>query len=383
MVSTKNKPFTNIQKNPSLLGFGCMRFPKLSPDLPDIDESLAEQMIDIAYQSGVNYFDTAYPYHQGMSEPFLGKVMQKYPRNSYFLATKMPGWELKDVNDAIRIFNQQLSHLKTEYIDFYLCHALSKNGFEIYKNKQMMDFLFRMKKEGKIKYLGFSFHDTPEVLEEIIAYYPWDFVQLQLNYLDWDFQNAKRQYEIVKAYDLPVIVMEPVRGGTLAILSEESSKILKDYHPEASVASWAIRYAASKEQVMVVLSGMSNLDQTLDNIRTLTHFRPINDEEQFIIDQALKVFLENNTIPCTNCKYCMPCPQGVDIPRIFEIYNQYKLSKFEKQFVYQYLALGEDKMANHCVECYQCVEQCPQSIKIVDQLNEIHQLFLRLKGKHQ
>ncbi len=382
MIAKKEKQFSTVDKNPSLLGFGCMRFPKLDPDKPDIDEDLATRMLDEAYQAGVNYYDTAYPYHQGLSEKFLGKVMKKYPRDTFHLATKMPGWLVKNVEDAKRIFNEQLENLQTTYFDFYLCHALSKKGFEVYKLPGVMDFLYQMKKEGKIKHLGFSFHDTPDVLEEIIHTFEWDFVQLQLNYLDWDFQNAKRQYEIVKNYGVPVIVMEPVRGGTLATLSEEASAIFKQARPDQSVASWAIRYAASKEQVMLVLSGMSDLEQTRDNIKTMSNFEPITDKDQLVIDEALKVFLEKNTVPCTNCKYCMPCPEGVDIPAIFRIYNQYAINKYERQFVNEYEALGEDKMADLCVVCGQCMQHCPQSIEIPSRLQEIHQLYKDLKEKH-
>jgi hypothetical protein len=382
-VFRKKKHFKGIEENPSLLGFGCMRFPKIDPDKPDIDEALAEKMMDEAYQSGVNYFDTAYPYHQGLSEKFVGRVLKKYPRESFYLATKMPGWELKNVDDAKRVFAEQLDNLQTTYFDFYLCHALSKKGFEIYKEPGIMDFLYDMKAQGKIKHLGFSFHDTPEVLDEIIHTYEWDFVQLQLNYLDWDFQDAKKQYEIVKDYGVPIIVMEPVRGGTLANLSEESRDILKNAKPHMSIASWAIRYAASKDQVMVVLSGMSNLEQTQDNIQTLTNFEPISKEEQAVIDHALKVFLENETIPCTNCKYCMPCPEGVDIPQVFKVYNQYALNHWEQQFIRNYENLDSEKRAENCIACGICLQHCPQGIEIPARMEEIRQLYEKLSKQQK
>lgn len=382
-VFRKTQNFKGIKENPSLLGFGCMRFPKIDPNKPDIDEALAEKMLDEAYQSGVNYFDTAYPYHQGLSEPFVGKALKKYPRHSLYLATKMPGWEIKTVEDAKRIFNEQLAHLQTDYIDFYLCHALSKKGFEIYKQPGIMDFLYDMKAQGKIKYLGFSFHDTPDVLEEIIHTYTWDFVQLQLNYLDWDFQNAKKQYQIVKDYGVPIIVMEPVRGGTLANLCDASKTILKKASPDQSIASWAIRYAASKDQVMVVLSGMSNLEQTRDNIHTLTDFKAITDTEQATIDQALKVFLEKETIPCTNCKYCMPCPEGVDIPQVFKVYNQYALSRWEQQFIQSYERLDESKRAENCIACGLCMQHCPQGIDIPHRMEDIRALYNKLSSQEK
>jgi predicted aldo/keto reductase-like oxidoreductase len=380
-VIKKDKKFKGIEDNPSLLGFGCMRFPKVQPDKPDIDEELALKMIDEAYQSGVNYFDTAYPYHAKLSEKFVGKALKRYPRQSFYLATKMPGWEIKNVDDAKRIFNEQLENLQTDYFDYYLCHALSKKGFEIYKEPGIMDFLYQMKKEGKIKHLGFSFHDTPEVLDEIIHTYEWDFVQLQLNYLDWDFQDAKKQYEIVKDYGVPVIVMEPVRGGTLASLSEDAAKILKEAKPNKSIASWAIRYAASKEQVMVVLSGMSNLEQTRDNIQSLTDFEPVDEKDQMIIDQALELFLKNRTIPCTNCKYCMPCPEGVNIPKIFKIYNQYAINKHKRAFIHAYENLDDAEKANNCIACGICMQHCPQGIEIPERMDEIQELYNQLKAE--
>lgn len=380
-VIKKDKKFKGIEDNPSLLGFGCMRFPKVHPDKPDIDEELALKMIDEAYQSGVNYFDTAYPYHAKLSEKFVGKALKRYPRQSFYLATKMPGWEIKNVDDAKRIFNEQLENLQMDYFDYYLCHALSKKGFEIYKEPGIMDFLYQMKKEGKIKHLGFSFHDTPEVLDEIIHTYEWDFVQLQLNYLDWDFQDAKKQYEIVKDYGVPVIVMEPVRGGTLASLSEDAAKILKEAKPNKSIASWAIRYAASKEQVMVVLSGMSNLEQTRDNIQSLTDFEPVDEKDQMIIDQALELFLKNRTIPCTNCKYCMPCPEGVNIPKIFKIYNQYAINKHKRAFIHAYENLDDAEKANNCIACGICMQHCPQGIEIPERMDKIQELYNQLKAE--
>jgi predicted aldo/keto reductase-like oxidoreductase len=381
-VYHKEINFKGIKDNPSLLGFGCMRLPKIDSEKPDIDATQAEEMIDYAYKHGVNYFDTAYPYHQGLSEIFIGEALKKYPRESFNLANKMPGWEVESVEDAKRIFNEQLKKCQVDYFDFYLCHALSTKNFEIYKKPGIMEFLHQMKAEGKIRHLGFSFHDTPEVLNEIIHSYKWDFVQLQLNYLDWDFQNSKKQYKIVEDYGVPIIVMEPVRGGTLASLSEDSRKILKDAKPNQSIASWAIRYAASKDNVMTVLSGMSNLEQTKDNVDTLINFEPISSDDQKVINKALKVFLENNTIPCTNCKYCMPCPHGVDIPGVFKTYNKYAISKFERAFIKEYEDLGKEKLAENCIACGECLDKCPQSIDIPKRMEEIDKIYHELKKKH-
>lgn len=379
MVFAKQTQFKGIEKNPSLLGFGCMRFPTLSPDKPDIDEVLAEKMIDYAYAHGVNYFDTAYPYHQGLSELFIGKVLKKYPRDSFYLANKMPSWLIKGPEDAKRIFEEQLKKCQVEYFDFYLCHALGEEQFKPYLIPGVMDYLYEMKKQGKIRHLGFSFHDTHEVLDRIIHTYTWDFVQLQLNYLDWEFINAKKQYEIVEAYGVPCIVMEPVRGGTLANLCDKSIDIFKSYNPDVSAASWAIRYAASKENVMVVLSGMSNLEQTMDNVKTLSNFNPITEQDQKVIDQALEAYMDSQTIPCTSCGYCMPCPHGVDIPGTFRVYNQFAISKNRWQFTEEYGNNLKDKNADICISCGECLELCPQKIEIPTRMSEISEKYLSLK----
>jgi uncharacterized protein len=374
-VFVQETKFKGIEKNPSLLGFGCMRFPTKSKDQPDIDEDLAYQMIDDAYQHGVTYFDTAYPYHHGMSETLIGKALKKYPRDSFYLATKMPTWLIESVDDAKRIFYEQLEKCQVDYFDFYLCHALNRSNYKAYQIPGVMDFLYQMKKEGRIHHLGFSFHDTPEILNEIIHTFKWDFVQLQLNYLDWEFQDAKTQYKIVEDYGIPCIVMEPVRGGLLASLSDKAKEILVNMNPNVSIASWAIRYAASKPNVMVVLSGMSNLEQTQDNIKTMSQFKPIEDEEQRVIDQALKVFLESNAVPCTGCSYCMPCPEGVDIPELFRIYNRYMVTKSKMDFKREYERLEEGKRANLCVSCGECMSQCPQKINIPKLMQDISSLY--------
>ncbi len=379
MVISKTTKFKGIDKNPSLLGFGCMRFPTLTADKPDIDEELAYKMIDYAYQHGVNYFDTAYPYHNGLSELFIGKALKKYPRDSFYLASKMPSWLIKSKDDAERIFNEQLGKCQVEYFDYYLCHALGKEQFKPYLLPGVMDFLYQMKKEGKIRHLGFSFHDTPEVLDEIIHTFQWDFVQLQINYLDWTFINSKKMYDIVNDYGVPCIVMEPVRGGTLATLCDESQQVFKAYNPKVSVAFWAIRYVASKPNVMLVLSGMSNMEQTIDNVKTMTSFRPITEDEQKVIDQALEIFLNSQTIPCTSCGYCMPCPHGVDIPGTFRVYNQYAISKRAWQFLPEYKDNLKDKNADFCISCGDCLELCPQKIEIPDRMSEISKLVISLK----
>ena len=222
-----SRKFEKINAAPSILGFGTMRLPKLYPDKADIDYEKGEKMIDYAYAHGVNYFDTAYPYHEQMSEAFIGHALKKYPRDSFYLADKLPGWLVNTREDVDRIFEQQLDRCQVDYFDFYLCHALNKEAFKTYEKLDIYDMLAQRKADGQIRHLGFSFHDTPEALEYIIDKYPWDFVQIQLNYLDWERQDAKRQYEICQSRGIPCVIMEPVRGGTLATLSEESAAVLK------------------------------------------------------------------------------------------------------------------------------------------------------------
>lgn len=377
MVTVNQRKWPSISKNPSLLGFGCMRFPTLEPGKPEIDEETAQRMIDYAYANGVTYFDTAYPYHYGKSELFIGKALKKYLRESFFLASKMPGWLLHSLEDAKRIFREQLSRCQVEYFDYYLCHALSRDNIKPYEDYGVFAFLNEMKKQGLIRHLGFSFHDTPEVLEEILKKNSWDFVQIQCNYLDWTLQNAKKQYDLIEKSGIPCIIMEPVRGGSLANLSKEANEIFEASDPKSSIASWAIRYVASKSNVLVVLSGMSSMDQTKDNIKTMSDFHPITETEQNVIDRALSAFLKNRTIPCTGCRYCMPCPQGVDIPHMFRLYNEYALSHYADDFLDSYEEDFEHQ-ATHCITCGQCIRKCPQKIDISNQMNKIKELFRSL-----
>jgi len=360
----------NIKVKPSLLGFGCMRLPQIFPDKADIDYKAAEEMVDFAYKQGVNYFDTAYVYHEGKSEQFVGHALKKYPRESFYLADKMPGWEVKEKDDVHKIFTTQLKRCQVDYFDFYLCHSLSEQNFKVYDKFNIFDILNEKKKNGQIRYLGFSFHDTPDVLESIINKHPWDFVQIQLNYLDWERQDAKRQYEIIEAKGIPCIIMEPVRGGTLANLCEVSNQVLKNYDKKHSVASWAIRYAASLPNVMTVLSGMSDLEQVEDNVETMNNFTPLSSKEYEIINTAKDIYMAKTTIPCTGCRYCMDCPSGVDIPGMFHLYNEYLIGKFVPGYRDGYNALG-DKSAKSCVGCQKCMEHCPQKIDIAGKMKEI------------
>ncbi|AEF85760.1 Fe-S oxidoreductase [Treponema primitia ZAS-2] len=363
----------------SLLGFGLMRLP-LKPGTKDIDKALALEMVDYAKNKGINYFDTAYVYHEGNSELFAGEALSRYDRNSYNLASKMPLMVVRSEADVERIFEEQLKKCRVEYFDYYLLHSMNVHHLKIAEDNKVYEQLKEKQRQGKIRRLGFSFHDAPEVLTQIVAKWDWDFAQIQLNYLDWEQQDAKGQYKILNDKGIPVTVMEPVRGGSLASLGDEADSIFKAADPKASVSSWAIRFAATLPGVQVVLSGMSNLDQMKDNISTMENFKPINEADQKVIDKAVLAFRTTGAVPCTGCRYCMECPQGVDIPRNLALYNAYLFNKernrpnYQFGFMMEYNGMGKAKQAQNCVECKQCEEKCPQHIEISKQMGLIQEV---------
>ena len=355
----------------SLLGFGAMRFPTTEDG--KIDRPRAEEMLDQAYKAGINYFDTAYMYHNGESQDFLGEVMKKYPRESFYITNKMPVWMAETKEDIAKIFEDQLKRCQVEYFDYYLIHAMSADRIPIVKELEVYEYLSQMKAEGKIRQLGFSFHDSPEVLEEICSTWSFDFAQIQLNYLDWEYQRAKEQYEVLCKHHLPCVVMEPVRGGALAKLPEDVSAVLKAKNPDASTASWAIRFAAGLENVMTVLSGMSDDVQVADNLKTMNDFKPLSEEEQDVLQEALALYRKNNLIPCTACRYCIDCPVSIVIPDIFRIYNNYKISGNAKGFLND-LKETEGCDSSACLTCGACSSKCPQHIDIPEELAKIREL---------
>jgi predicted aldo/keto reductase-like oxidoreductase len=349
-----------------------MRLPVIGEAKDKIDYPLAEKMIARAIEAGVNYFDTAWPYHEQMSEVFVGDALSKYPRQSYFLASKMPTWEMvRTEADVDRIFEEQLKKCKTGYFDFYLVHSLEQGHMDRFLKFDIYNKLNRKKAEGKIKRLGFSFHDNVELMAKLLKDYTWEFCQIQLNYIDWDTLNAKGLYNLLTENHVPVIVMEPVRGGALASLNEKSSAILKSANPAASTASWAVRFAASLPNVMTVLSGMTSLEQVEDNIKTMSGFKPLTADERKALDEAAAAFRASGTIPCTGCRYCMDCPSGVDIPRVFSHYNHYQTGKNRGQFDGHYRSLTDKQKADNCVSCGKCVKLCPQAIDIPKHMKEI------------
>lgn len=362
---------TRIEKlgiDVSLLGFGCMRFPTIDGK---IDEVLAEKMLDEAYSKGINYYDTAFPYHNGDSEPFVGRVMSKYDRVSYYLATKLPTWNVSNMDDAKRIFELQRSRIDGNYIDFYLIHALNRGSWTKMRDLGVVEYLKEQKAEGKIKYLGFSFHDDYEVFEEIIDYTDWDFCQIQLNYMDTVEQAGMKGYKLAESKDIPLVIMEPVKGGLLANLPDAVTKPFKDVNPDASYASWALRWVASLPNVKVVLSGMSDLKQVSDNLETFCDFKEMTEEENAAVKEvgdALKKRVNNG---CTGCRYCMPCPKNVDIPGTFSAYNKRFSDGWFTALKEYYMctALRKDYTgAANCIQCGKCEQHCPQGIEIRKEL---------------
>ena len=363
-------------KEISLLGCGLMRLPRAADK--SIDAEAMDKLIDHALANGINYFDTAYTY--GGSEAYAGQALSKYPRESYNLATKCPPWKLKTVDDFERIFDEQLASCQTDYFDFYLVHNFAQElkradtndeCFDHFEKVGMYESLKRKKAEGRVRKIGFSFHGTVELLRKIVTNYEWDFAQIQLNYIDWTATDAKTQYEILTEHGIPIVIMEPLRGGALATLSESAVKILKDADPDASPASWGIRYAASNPNVMCVLSGMNAMDQLTDNLATMNDFKPVTDEEKAILQKAAEAYSQSGTVPCTGCRYCVPCPRGVDIPRVFSIYNHCRLVGFRIPFDNGYSTLSEKERAANCVGCGLCVAKCPQHLAIPDYLKEV------------
>ena len=354
----------------SLLGFGCMRFPVTVEG--KIDEPEAERMLDKAIAAGVNYIDTAYPYHNGDSEPFVGKVLKKYDRHSLYLATKLPCWKVSAREDAERLFEEQLGRLQTDYIDFYLMHALGAEGFRKMVSLGVVEYLEELKEQGKIRYLGFSFHDSYEAFEEILCYRDWDFCQIQLNYMDAESQAGLKGYRLTEERNVPLVIMEPVKGGSLAAFAEDITGKFRALDPEASTASYALRWVGSLPNVKVVLSGMTTMEQVEDNLKTFSDFRPLSEEETKTIDGIVALIRSRVQNGCTACRYCMPCPAGVDIPGNFRVWNTYHMyqnynmvkSNWEKD-------LGEEKQAKNCVKCGKCEKACPQKLHIREDLEKV------------
>ncbi len=353
----------------SLLGYGCMRFP--TDDAGNIDEARAEALLLRAYEAGINYFDTAWPYHSGKSEPFVGKVMSKLPRDSFYLATKLPIWAIDSLDKAREIFDTQLEHLHSEYVDYYLLHALDEEKWEKCLKLGIVDFLVEQKRLGRIRKLGFSFHAPYAVFKRIIDHRRWDFCQIQLNYMDTEHQAGLQGLAYAEAKGIPCVIMEPVKGGTLASLPEYASAPLKAAAPQSSIASWAFRYLAGFDNVRVILSGMSSEEQLEDNLGTFSPYIPLSDHEKVALDEAIAALKSRPNNGCTRCKYCMPCASGVEIPRIFSIWNEYQRYQNDAMAAKDYKDIRPYGRAQCCIRCGKCEAACPQKIKIRDELKAI------------
>ena len=351
----------------SRLGLGNMRLPVKTPlkreANPMIDYAKGQELVDLAYENGVNYFDTAYMYHAGKSEAFIGQALKKYPRDSYYLADKLPIFMCPRKSDMEKIFNKQLERCGVDYFDFYLLHSLDTKHWAKCKKFGAVEFVEQKRKEGKVKYFGFSFHGTIDDLKDIVAYHDWDFAQIQLNYLDWKNQRADEQYQILTDAGIPVIVMEPVRGGKLANPPKNVKELFNKYDENRSYASWAMRFVASHENVFTILSGMNAPEQMLDNINTLTDFKPMDDVQLNVCANAAALLNKNEVIPCTGCDYCAGCPKDIQISSIFAIYNKYKNGEENGDWCASEYAKLSAK-ASECIDCGKCASHCPQQIEI-------------------
>ncbi|MBR4517501.1 MAG: aldo/keto reductase [Victivallales bacterium] len=366
------RPYRNTGMTMPLLGFGLMRLPQKDGK---VDYAIAEAMVAKAMAAGCNYFDTAYMYHGGESERFVGNVLTKYPRESYYLTSKMPIAMMNSADDNERIFKEQLERTKAGYFDFYFLHWLNAAHWEKAQSFGTLEFMKRMQAEGRIRRLGFSFHGEPETLEKIAKFHPWDLVQIQLNYLDWELCRSGEQYEVLTRLGIPVSVMEPLKGGTLVRLTPEAKAVFEKANPKASVASWGLRFAAGLPNIQVVLSGMSAMEHMEDNLRTFSPLVPLSDAERMTIAEALAAYRKSGAVPCTACRYCSPCPMGVDIPRNLALLNQVKggLPLFHAKLVYD--AMKEKERALSCVSCGACLKKCPQQIRIPDFMAQIAKNF--------
>ncbi|MBQ9987261.1 MAG: aldo/keto reductase [Erysipelotrichales bacterium] len=357
-------------KELSLLGFGAMRFPLLEDG--SINEEEAARMIDYALKNGVNYIDTAWPYHNETSEIVTGKILSKYDRNSFYLATKFPGNIPREVYNAKEIFEAQLAKCQVEYFDFYLLHNVNERTIGTYLDPRwgIIDYLKEEKRNGRIKHLGFSCHGQMDLLEDFLDKYGdvMEFCQLQVNYLDWTLQNAKGKYELLEKHNIPMWVMEPVRGGKLAVLRESEEAKLKAVRPDESIASWGFRFLQDLPNVGMILSGMSTMEQVEDNIKTFSEYKPLSEEERnLLLDLAEEM---KKSIPCTACRYCTKgCPMQLDIPMLLALSNEYRFSP--NPVKEKINALPEDKRPDKCIACGACMHVCPQNINIPEELRKL------------
>lgn len=392
----------------SLLGYGCMRWPmKKGEDGKDhIDQEAVNEMVDYAYRNGVNYYDTSPAYLQGQSEEATGIALSRYPRESYYIATKLSNFNNFSREAGLKMYRDSQKALRTDYFDYYLLHAIGTSGFEgfeeRYINNGLLDFLLEEREAGRIRNLGFSFHGRKEVFDQFMALhekYHWDFVQIEMNYVDWKHAkvpenvNADYLYEELAKRNIPATIMEPLLGGRLAKLPDAIAERMKEREPQMSIASWAFRFCGSYPNILTVLSGMSSMDPLIENVETFSHFKPLNDEEKAFLMEMANLMEDYPTVPCNACSYCMPCPYGIDIPTIFRHYNDHVNSgeiaqsceqdhfqRLKRRYLVSYdRAVETVRQADHCIGCGQCRPKCPQSIDIPRALRHIDRYVEKLK----
>lgn len=353
----------------SALGMGCMRLPVMAEDSEKVDQQAVNEMVDYAIAHGINYYDTAWGYHEGQSESVMGKALGRYSREKYYLTTKFPGYDLSNMDKVKEIFAAQLKKCGVEYFDFYLFHNVCEMNIDYYLNPKygIYDYLMKQKKQGRIRHLGFSAHGSYEVMKRFLEAYGKDmeFCQIQLNYLDWTFQGAKEKVELLKEYGIPVWVMEPLRGGKLSSLNQEDEEKLKALRPQEGIPAWAFRFLQSIPGVTMVLSGMSNMEQLKDNIHTYEEEKPLNEKEMEILLEIAKGMVDKIALPCTACRYCVShCPQGLDIPSLLALYNEHCFTGGGFLAPMALSALPKEKQPSACIGCGSCQSVCPQQIEI-------------------
>lgn len=365
----------------SALGMGAMRLPVFDGDDAKIDEAAAAKMVDYAMKQGINYYDTAWGYHGGNSELVMGRILKNYPRDSFYLATKFPGYDLSNMDKVEEIFEKQLEKCNVDYFDFYLFHNVCEMNIDAYLDEKygIFEYLMKQKEKGRIRHLGFSAHGSCKVMKRFLEAYGehMEFCQIQLNYIDWSFQDGKAKVDLLNEYGIPIWVMEPLRGGRLARLSEAAQERLKELRTEEEVPAWAFRFLQTIPGVTMVLSGMSDLDQLQKNINTYETDKPLSDEEMKILLDIVNGML-NGVLPCTACRYCVShCPKGLDIPGLLELYNEHSFTGGGFIAPMALMAVPEEKHPSACVGCRSCEAVCPQQIKISEAMADFAD---KLKG---
>lgn len=392
----------------SLLGYGCMRWPMIKDkDGKDIiDQEQVNRLVDRAIEGGVNYFDTSPAYSQGQSEKASAIALNRHPRKSFYLATKLSNFSNWSREASVKMYRDSFDQMQTDYFDYYLLHSIGRGGLEAFNQRYvdngMMDFLLAEREKGTIRQLGFSFHGNRQAFDDFLKLngkYNWDFVQIEMNYVDWNHAdgvrnvNASYLYDQLDKLELPITVMEPLLGGRLANVPDNIAARMKEREPEAKIASWAFRFVGSHPRILTALSGMTYMEHLEDNLQTFRHFVPLTEEELAFLEEMAVLMKEYPTVNCTNCKYCMPCPYGINIPAIFAHYNSCvnegliahsKEQKDYKRLRRAYLtsynkAIPTLRQADHCIGCEQCMPHCPQSIEIPKELHRIDRYIESLK----